>query len=114
MTMDMCEAVRILLEVYPEATLVRDADDLTPMEIARQHNADPSIVRMIQQVEQMIRRERESWCDPWGDSRNAETISMTVTESGSFPQGFPGEISYSSKSVYYLPSDPSTYACFEC
>jgi ankyrin repeat protein len=112
---DICEAVRILLEVYPEATLVRDADDLTPLQIAQQHNADPSIVRMIQQVEHMIRRERESWCAPWGDSRNGETTSMTITESGSFPQGFPGEISYYSKTVQcYLPSDPSNYACFEC
>lgn len=113
-TMDMCEAVRILLEVYPEATLVRDADDLTPLEIAQQHNADPTIVRMLQQVEQMIRRERVSWCDPWEDSRNGETTSMTITESGSFPQGFPGEISYHSRTMYYLPSDPSKYACFEC
>jgi hypothetical protein len=112
--MDMCEAVRILLEVYPEATLVRDADDLTPREIAQLYNADPSIVRMIQQVEHMIRRERESWCDPWGDSHNGETTSMMITESGSFPQGFPGEIRYHSRTVHYLPSDPSNYACFEC
>jgi ankyrin repeat protein len=111
---DMCDAVRVLLKAYPEATLVRDADDQTPLEIARQHNADPSIIRMVQQVEQSIRREHQNWCDVWGESHNGDTTSMTLTESISFPEGLPGEITYRTRTVYYPPSNPSSYSCFEC
>ena len=112
--MDMCDVVRILLEAYPEATLIRDADHRTPLEIAQYYNADPSIVRMIHHVEQAIRQERKSWCD-WDQSRNGDTTSLTITESDSFlPQGFPIEISYHSRHVRYRPSDPSTYVRFEC
>ena len=75
----MCDTDRILLEAYPEATLINDSDQRTPLEIEQYYNTDPSIVRMIHHVEQAIRQERKSWCD-WDQSRNRDTASLPTTE----------------------------------
>jgi ankyrin repeat protein len=113
---DMFDAVRVLLAAYPEATIIRDCDGMTPLEIAIQHNADPSIICMVEKVEQSIRRERKNIeCDSfWAESNNAETLSLTITESDSFPKGFPGEISVHTRQTVFTATNPFDYACFEC
>jgi ankyrin repeat protein len=110
---DMFDAVRTLLSSYPEATIIRDCDGKTPLELAIEHNADPNVIRIVSKMEQSVRRERETLnCHSfWGDGKNEETTSITVTESDSLLQGIPGEISVhtrQSKSRHFK------YFAFEC
>lgn len=96
-TTDMFDAVRTLLAAYPEATIIRDLDCKTPLELAIEYNADPSIIRMVSTMERSVRAERHDFdCHTFWGSKNGETTSMSVseTEFAAFPDGFPGEINF--------------------
>jgi hypothetical protein len=111
-TTDMFDAVCTLLSSYPEATIIRDSDGKTPLELAIEHNADPNIIRIVSKMEQSVRQEHECFrCHNfWGDYTNEEATSVTITESDSFLQGIPGEIS-----VHTSRSKSShEYFAFEC
>lgn len=115
---DMFDAVRTLLASYPEATIILDSDCKTPLELAIEHNADPSIVRMVSKMERSVRAERHGFeCNSFWESKNGETTSMSVSENDFFPDGFPGEISIRTERTSGQSRGKSSrfdYTIFEC
>jgi hypothetical protein len=115
---DMFDAVRTLLASYPEATIVRDSDCKTPLELAIECNADPSIIRMVSTMEKSVRMERHGFeCNSFWDSKNGETTSMSVSETEFLPDGFPGEINIHLESTTGKSKGKSRrfdYTIFEC
>lgn len=114
---DMFDAVRTLLASYPEATIIRDSDCKTPLELAIEHNADPNIIRIVSTMEKSIRAERQGVeCNSFWGSGNGETTSVTLSESERFPDGFPGEISiHKTRTIIKkVKSRRFDYTIFEC
>jgi ankyrin repeat protein len=111
---DMLNAVRVLIDAYPEATLIRDCDGKTPLDLALENNADPSVVAMVDKAERAIRKERRQKGDFWDASYNMEATSASLTEFESFRNGFPGEISVHTRTSAISKSSRFDYICFEC
>ena len=116
---DMFDAVRTLLASYPEATIIRDCDCKTPLDLAIEYNADPSIIRMVSTMEKSVRTERHGIkCNSFWGSKNEETNSMSLSEADFFPDGFPGEISIHTERTTSrksrVKSSRFDYTMFEC
>jgi hypothetical protein len=114
----MVDSVRTLLTSYPEATIIQDSDGKTPLDLAIEHNADPNIIRLLANVEQTVREERQCMkCNKfWGSSNNGETLSLSASECDSFPEGFSGEVRISPyrNDVNAGKSRRFKYTAFEC
>ena len=111
-TNDACllYAVRVLINAYPEATLIRDRDGKAPLDLAVESKADPRIVALVDEATLAARRRQQKhgfWDSQYG--------SMDLTEmESSFPSGFPGEISVRTERTLVCTERRFNYAVFEC
>jgi ankyrin repeat protein len=51
---NMVEVVRVLVETYPQAVIMKDANGWTPFHLAVQHKADIRIIRILQHAEKQV------------------------------------------------------------
>jgi hypothetical protein len=116
---DMVYSVSILIEAYPEATLIRDLDGMTPLDLALKYEADPKIIALVDFAAKRVSRGRQHKKGVWD---NEVDSSWSTTEVDSFPKGFPGEISLFShsnstpeaRSPTEIKPSRYTYSVFEC
>lgn len=95
---DLVRTVELLVRSFPEATLLRDCNGKTPLDLAVDHDVDPRIVDLVHEtVERVGRQQQRNWsktskdiCCNHDDYYESDATSSTDLES--FPTGFPGEI----------------------
>jgi Ankyrin repeats (3 copies) len=86
---DMVLTVSALIRAFPEATVIRDCNGLTPLDLAIEHQADYRVVALVHSATNRLRQSLKAIkCVSTNDSDET-----SATDAESFPAGFPGEIS---------------------
>lgn len=110
----MVDAVRTLIEAYPEATLIRDRDGKTSFDLALANKADPRIIAILDSTSKLLHRAREGKKKGFWDFQD-DDASLSDTEEDFFPNGFPGEISVHTRpGSSYDWESRYEYERFEC
>jgi Ankyrin repeats (3 copies) len=91
---EMVLTVDTLLRAYPEATLLRDQNGQTPLDLATENGADERILSLLEWTTTRLRKKRKKQSKDRALLRNSHNSDETSsTDHESSRHGFPSEIS---------------------